>query len=100
MVIKGQLSQEDYSLTCIACGSQENVTLAPHRANGKVTGIFCFCENCFPKFANATLRTEWVRDCGEVAPKEQVEALIASTNSAMDVISLAELARINHSSLS
>lgn len=73
MVIKGQLSQEDYKLTCIACGSQQNIVLAPHRANNKVTGIFCFCEECFPKFASATLRTEWVTDVGEVALKMSCE---------------------------
>lgn len=81
MVTNGKLSNEDYSLSCIVCGSQERVALVPHRAADKVRGIFCFCEKCWPEYAGATLRTEWIKDVGEVAPKDAAEALITSTNS-------------------
>ena len=80
MVVKGELSKEDYSLTCIVCGSQEHVALVPHRVKDKVSGIYCFCETCFPQYAGATLRTEWIKDVGEVVPKDAAEALITSTN--------------------
>jgi hypothetical protein len=80
MVTNGKLSNEDYSLSCIVCGSQEHVALVPHRAADKVRGIFCFCEKCWPEYAGATLRTEWIKDVGEVAPKDAAEALITSTN--------------------
>lgn len=84
MVTKGNLSKEDYSLSCIVCGSQERVALVPHRSSDKVVGIFCFCEKCWPEYAGATLRTEWIKDVGEVAPKDAAEALITSTNNARD----------------
>ena len=80
MVTNGKLSNEDYSLSCIVCGSQDRVALVPHRAADKVRGIFCFCEKCWPEYAGATLRTEWIKDVGEVAPKDAAEALITSTN--------------------
>lgn len=84
MVTNGNLSKEDYSLSCIVCGSQERVALLSHRASDKVVGIFCFCEKCWPEYAGATLRTEWIKDAGEVSPKEVAEALITSTNNARD----------------
>lgn len=80
MVADGNLSQEDYSLTCIVCGSQDRVALMPHRVNDKVTGIFCFCEHHAVQFAGATMRTEWIKDAGDVAPKDAAEALITASN--------------------
>ena len=86
MVTKGQLSTEDNSLTCIVCGSQDRVALVPHRVSDAVSGIFCFCHKCWPKYSGATLRTEWIIDAGDVAPKDAAEALISSTNNARSEI--------------
>lgn len=79
MVKKGLLSEEDYSLTCIVCGTQEKVSLVPHRVNNKVAGIYCFCDKCFPQYAGATLRTEWIKDDNEVNPEAFIQSLNLST---------------------
>ena len=66
------VSDESYSLACINCGSTNNVTLMPHRVDGYVTGMYCFCEECWPMFKGAVVSEKWVtsQEADPVAPKE------------------------------
>jgi hypothetical protein len=71
MTSNGLLTKEDYSVTCIICGSQDRVALVPHRVNGKVSGIFCFCEKCFPEYSGASLQIEWTLDVEKVSTTDK-----------------------------